>query len=160
VGNAQNCLWHIRVELVDGALWIARRRSSSAADSRTTVGGALCTSIPGKKTLDHFALISVPCSAFQFASWGTGSPDWLTTTKRRRGDRGAAGGPMSRGGGRASGPSDLGERLRLEVSVPLRHFGRVPLISNLTVVVRSGFINSGPSDPDPAAGNAYRFGVE
>jgi hypothetical protein len=34
---------------------------------------------------------------------------------------------------------------------------RVPLISNLTVVVRSGFINSGPSDPDPAAGIAYRF---
>ena len=27
-----------------------------------------------------------------------------------------------------------------------------------TGVVRSGFINSGPSDPDPAAGNAYRFG--
>jgi hypothetical protein len=57
-------------------------------------------------------------------------------------------------------PSDLGERLRLEVSVPFRHFGRVPLISNLTMVVRSGFINSGPSDPDPAAGNAYRFGDE
>jgi hypothetical protein len=31
-------------------------------------------------------------------------------------------------------------------SVPLRHFGRVPLISNLTVVVRSGFINSGCVD--------------
>jgi hypothetical protein len=57
-------------------------------------------------------------------------------------------------------PSDLGERLRLEVSVPFRHFGRVSLISNLTMVVRSGFINSGPSDPDPAAGNAYRFGDE
>ena len=55
------------------------------------VGGALCTSIPGKETLDHFALISVPCSAFQFASWGTGSPDWMTTAERRRGDRGAAG---------------------------------------------------------------------
>jgi hypothetical protein len=48
--------------------------------------------------------------------------------------------------------------MRLEVSVPLRHIGREPLISDLTVVVRSGFINSGSSDPDPASGNAYWFG--
>jgi hypothetical protein len=39
-----------------------------------TVGGALCTSIPGKETLDHIALISVLCSAFELASWGTGTP--------------------------------------------------------------------------------------
>jgi hypothetical protein len=78
--------------------------------------------------------------------------------RRRGGWRAAA--AVNRVGTVAPEPLDLDERLRLEVSVPLRHFGRVPLISNLTVVVRSGFINSGPSDPDPAAGNAYRFGVE
>lgn len=47
------------------------------------------------------------------------------------------------------------------ISFGLYRFGdnSEPLILNLTVVARSGFINSGPSDPNPAAGDAYRLGT-
>ena len=70
---------------------ISRRRWNTAAAPHRAADPALHSSNIRKKTLGHFALISVPCSAFQFASWGTGSPDWMTTAERRRGDRGAAG---------------------------------------------------------------------
>jgi hypothetical protein len=53
---------------------IPHRSCSAAVGPYITVGGALCTLIPGKKTLDHFALISVPCSAYGHATWGTGAP--------------------------------------------------------------------------------------
>jgi hypothetical protein len=56
-----------------------------------TVGGALCTLIPGKETLDHFALISVPCSAFELVSWGTCTPVGRLRRNAVVGSHGAAG---------------------------------------------------------------------
>ena len=59
LGNAQNCLWHIRVELVNGALRIARRRSSSAADPCTSVVRALHCEIDGMGPFPMFAFFPI-----------------------------------------------------------------------------------------------------
>jgi hypothetical protein len=56
-------------------------------------------------------------------------------------------------------PSDLGERLRLEDSVPLRHFGWVPLDQDRAVRVRSECIKSTPSILAWTDRTAHRFHV-